>query len=194
VKEQVISGIIITGLIIISLVASIFINNNLIRKTAEAHRLGYESGYAEGVVVGSREGSMAGYQKGSRVGYLESTGRRDDSDLAERLIFLYNPTYDQARQILAESEKTSTREINDYAEANGIRTAYVRCQIARGIDEGKVYVYKLVAFQSVDEGLIFVEPRSHQEVKIEVNRSYSELNSSPMPPYDDTITKITIVW
>jgi len=78
-------------------------------------------------------------------------------------------------------------------EANGIRTAYVRCQIARKAEERMVYICHLVAFETVDNGLI-IRPRSHKEVKVEVGKSYSELNGFPTPPYDDTITKITIVW
>jgi hypothetical protein len=79
-------------------------------------------------------------------------------------------------------------EINNFAEANGIRTAYIRVGIAAGGS------YRIVAFETVDRGFIFIRPRSHEEIKVEVGKSYSELNGFPFPSYDDTIIKITIVW
>jgi hypothetical protein len=39
-----------------------------------------------------------------------------------------------------------------------------------------------------------VEPSTQREVAVEVDRSYRELNGMPLKDYDDTITKITIVW
>jgi len=79
-------------------------------------------------------------------------------------------------------------EVNNFTEANGIRTAYVRVGIAAGGN------YRIVAFETVDKGFIFIRPRSHEEIKVEVDKSYSALNGFPTPDYDDTITKITIVW
>jgi hypothetical protein len=46
----------------------------------------------------------------------------------------------------------------------------------------------------VDRGLIIIEPWSHREVKVEVGESYSKMNGFPASPYDDTVTKMTIVW
>ena len=79
-------------------------------------------------------------------------------------------------------------EVNNFTEANGIRTAYVRVGIAAGGS------YRIVAFETVDRGFIFIRPRSHEEIKVEVGKSYSELNGFSPPAYDDTITKITIAW
>ena len=187
------TSIIIAVLIVIGIVTSIIFTRNLTNRVAAANERGFEEGRAQGYEAGFREGSSAGYQEGSKIGYKMSQDK-DISDFGEGFYFTYNPTYDEVREILAESKKTSAMEINYYAEANGIRTAYVRCQIARKAAERIVYIYHLVAFETVDNGLIIIRPRSHEEVKVEVGKSYSELNGFPTPPYDDTITKITIVW
>ena len=81
-----------------------------------------------------------------------------------------------------------------YAEANGMRAAYVRVQIARPAEEGKVWVYRLVAFATVDKGFVIIEPGSHKVVKVEVGERFRELNGFSALPYDDTITEVTIIW
>jgi len=187
------TSIIVAVLIVVGIIISIIITSNLSNRVAATHEHGFEEGCTQGYEVGFREGGRAGYQEGSKIGY-EMSQDKDISDFGEGFYFTYNPTYDEVQAILAESKKTTAMEINYYAEANGIRTAYVRYQIARKAAEGMVYVYHLVAFETVDKGLIIIEPRLHQEVKVEVDKRYSELNGFPTPPYDDTITKITIIW
>ncbi len=187
------TSLIIVALIVVGVVTSIIITSNLSNRLAAAYEHGFEEGRAQGYEVGFREGSKAGYQEGSKIKY-ERSQDKDISDLGEGFYFTYNPTYDELQAILAESNKTTAMEVNNFAEANGIRTAYVRCQITRKTAERTVYVYHLVAFETVDRGFIFIRPRSHEEIKVEIGKSYSELNGFPSPPYDDTITKITIFW
>ncbi|MBA7542466.1 hypothetical protein ES705_34787 [subsurface metagenome] len=186
-------SIIIAALIGVGTLTSILITSNLSNRVAATHEYAFEEGRTQGYEVGFREGSRAGYQDGSKIGY-EMSQDKDISDEETGFYFTYNPTYDELQAILAESNKTTAMEINYYAGANGIRTAYVRCQIARKTTERMVHIYHLVAFETVDRGFIIIRPRSHEEVKVEVGKSYSELNGFPTPSYDDTITKITIVW
>lgn len=186
--------IIMTVLIIVGLGTSAFIYADLVNRLATAHERGGEDGYDQGYLVGLQEGSWVGYQEGSKIGYVNGNEGDQDSSDGTGFYFVYNPTYDEVREILAEGEIGSTREIHDYAEANGIRAAYVRVKIARQAAEGKIWVYRLVAFETVDHGLIIIEPWSHEEVKVEVGKRYRELNGFPTSLYDDTITKITIVW
>jgi len=192
-KELIKTSIIVAVLIVVGIITSIIITSNLSNRVAANRERGFEEGRTQGYEASFREGGRAGCQEGSKIGY-EMSQDKDISDFGEGFYFTYNPTYDEVQAILAESKKTTATEINYYAEANGIRTAYVRCQIARKAAEGMVHVYHLVAFETVDKGLIIIEPRSHKEVKVEVGKRYSELNGFPAPPYDDTITKITIVW
>jgi len=190
------TSLIIAALIGIGILTSIIITSNLSNRVATAHERGFEEGRTQGYEAGFRERSGAGYQEGSKIGYEKGREGYDsyNGDYGTGFYFTYNPTYDEVQEILAESKETAAMEINYYAEANGIRTAYVRCQIARKTTERMVHIYHLVAFETVDRGFIIIRPRSHEEVKVEVGKSYSELNGFPTPSYDDTITKITIVW
>lgn len=185
--------IILTALIVAGGGASAFVYDDFTNRLAAAYERGEEEGYARGYETGFEEGSRVGYQEGSKVGYAKGRIKVDDSN-KEGFYFIYNPTYDEVQAILAEGEMGSAKEIHDYAEANGIRVAYIRCPIAREAVEGRIYLYQLVAFETVDKGVIIIEPWSHREVKIEVSKSYRELNGFPPVSYDDTITKITIVW
>jgi len=190
------TSIIIAALIAIGVITSIIITSNLSDRVAAAHERGFEEGYAQGYETGFREGDRAGFQEGSKIGYEKGREGYDSysGDFGEDFYFTYNPTYDEIREILAESNKNTACGISAFTETHGIRTAYVRCQIARKTAERTVYLYNLVAFETVDNGFIIIRPRSHKEVKVEVGKSYSELNGFPTPAYDDTITKITIVW
>ena len=185
------TNIILAALIGIGFVTSAIITNNLSNRVTSTREYSLVEGRTQGYEAGFREGSRAGYQEGSKIGYAMSQDK-DISDLGEGFYFTYNPTYDGVREILAESKKTTAAEINNFAEANGIRTAYVVVRIADG--GGYRIGYRLVAFETVDRGLIFIRPQSHEEVKVEGGKRYSEMNGFPSPPYDDTITKITIVW
>ncbi len=183
-------------LIVVGVVTSILITRHFINKEAAAYVRGLEEGRTQGYEIGLCDGEIDGYQEGSRIGYEKGREGYDsyNSDEETGFYFTYNPTYDELQAILAESNKTTATEINNFAEANGIRTAYVRCQIARKTAERTVSVYHVVAFETVDRGFIIIRPRSLEEIEVEVGKSYSELNGFPTPPYDDTITKITIVW
>jgi len=194
-------GLIKTSLIIVALigvgfVTSIIITDDLNNRVAAARERGFEEGRTQGYEAGFHEGSKAGYQEGSKISYEKGREGYDsyNGDYGTGFYFTYNPTYDELQAILAESNKTTAVGINNFAEANGIRTAYVRVQIARKTAERIVYIYHVVAFETVDRGFIIIRPRSLEEIEVEVGKSYSELNGFPTPPYDDTITKITIVW
>jgi len=190
------TSIIIAALIGVGIVASIIITSNLTNRVPAAHEHGFEEGRTQGYEAGFREGDRAGFQEGSKIGYEKGREGYDsyNGDYGTGFYFTYNPTYDELQAILAESNETTAIEINNFAEANGIRTAYVRCQIARKTVERTVYVYHVVAFETVDRGFIIIRPRSLEEIEVEIGKSYSELNGFPTPSYDDTITKITIVW
>lgn len=188
------TSIIIAVLIVVGIATSVIVTSYLASRLAAAHEHGFEEGYTQGHMVGFREGSRIGYQEGSKIGYEKAEGGGYGSSYEAGFYFLYNPTYDEVQEVLAEGEMDSAGEIHDYAETNGIRTAYVRCQIAREAAAGMVYVLELVAFETVDNGIIIIEPWSYKEVKVEVGKGYKELNGLPTPSYDDTITEITIVW
>ena len=192
-------GLIIAFLVIAAIVGGVFgvsalVSAKLDRDLNVAHTQGYTAGYSKGYQEGLNKGNEAGYQAGSKIGYTIAGGTDAASVNQTGYYFLYNPTYAEIMSTLSNSQMSTAQQILDYAKANGIRAAYVRVPIARPATEGRVYLYQLVAFDTVDKGLIIIEPASHRQVKAEVGKSYSVLNGFPASAYDDTITKVTIVW
>ena len=188
------TSLILAALIVVGIITSIILPSNLSNRVAATHKLRFEEGRTQGYEAGFREGGRAGYQEGSKIGYAMSQNK-DISDFREGFYFTYNPTYDEMQAILAESKKTTAMGINYYAEANGIRTAYVRVQIGRKAAEGKVWVYELVAFETVDRGLIFIEPQSDREVELVIGESYWRSAGGIRPiHYDDTVVEVRLLW
>jgi hypothetical protein len=185
------AGIIIAALIAVGFITSVAVTNNLDGEVAAAREEGFEEGYARGYASGCQEGSRAGYQDGSKVGYGDATGEDYSGEHEEGFHFLYNPTYDEVWEILSRCEVDSAWGINNAAEDEGVRAIYVRCELD---DDGRTRVAEMVAFETVDKGLIFIEPSSGQEVRLEVGRAYSEINGLSDPGYDGVITEVQIVW
>jgi hypothetical protein len=185
------AGVVIAVLIAVDFVASVVVTNNLNDEVAAAREEGLTEGYDQGYASGYHEGSQAGYQEGSKAGYGDATGEDNSGEYEEGFHFLYNPTYDEVLELLSRCEVDSAWEINNAAEDEGIRAIYVRCEMD---DEGRIRVAELVAFETADKGLIFIEPSSGREVKLEVGKRYSEMNGLSDPGYDGVITEVQIVW
>jgi len=200
-------GIALGVLIVINISVNVVITYILTNKVITAYESGIQEGRAQGYVVGYQEGITVGYQKGSKTGYQAGSmvnnekGREEGYSSGYKAGFeeaigtgylVRNPTYDEVQEFLADEETTSAWEINNNAEAQSIRAAHVAYETAYTATKGKHY--ELVAFATIDRGLIFVEPPSHKEVKLKIGKRYSELNGYSLPDYDDTITKIRIIW
>ena len=85
-------------------------------------------------------------------------------------------------------------DVKANAAKEGIRCAYVVIEYPEGSG------HTIVAFETTDEGLVFIEPQFDWEVEPEIGRSYYQCVSPPpghymaKPGYDDTITRITVIW
>jgi hypothetical protein len=190
-----ITVIVVAILIGVGFLGSLAVYNDINDKLADAYAEGFIEGQEQAYTASLQDGGTKGYQEGSRTGYHQSgISPEFDGGYDEGYYFAYNPTYEQIPEILNEVSENTTKGIHDYAEANGIRVAYVRCQLARPAPEGMVYIKQLVAFETVDKGLVIIEPSTGNEVVVEVGYSYTQLNGQTPKPYDDTITKMSIVW
>jgi hypothetical protein len=145
---------------------------------------------------GKDEGYQAGYQSGLQAGYKPSQEQKTGDGYT-----LQNPTYQEMKTFLAQdSTNTNTYNedkyvcvdfaaaVNNNAEAKDIRCAVVDIFYPDG------YGHTIVAFDTTDRGLIYVEPQFDVEVKLVVGRSYSQLNNFTAAPRDDTIKRYLVVW
>jgi hypothetical protein len=161
---------------------------------------GYQKGnagsYTEAYSQGKDEGYQSGYQSGYQAGYKPSSEQKTSDGY-----ILHNPTYQEMKTFIAQDPANTNTyvedkyvcvdfaaAVNNNAEAKGIRCAVVDIFYPDG------YGHTIVAFDTTDRGLIYLEPQFDQEVKLVVGRSYSQLNNFTAAPRDDTIERYLAVW
>ena len=161
---------------------------------------GYQKGnagsYTQAYSQGKDEGYRAGYQSGLQAEYKPGPEQKTSNEYT-----LQNPTYQEMKTFLAQDSTNVNNymedqyvcvdfaaAVNNNAEAKGIRCAVVDIFYPDG------YGHTIVAFDTTDRGLIYIEPQFDQEVKLVVGRSYSQLNNFTAAPRDDTIKRYLIVW
>ena len=162
---------------------------------------GYDQGYGQTYEVGYQEAHGEAYDKGYKKGYEISLGSGSDEQVSS-LVKLRNPTYNELTEFLA-ADKTDSNtfisgeyvcfdfaaELNNSAEANGIRAAYVRIR-------SKEWAHAVVAFETVDKGLIFIEPQSDMKIELVTGRPYPWWLAGASSPlrYTDAIEEIQVIW
>ena len=170
-------------------------------KVAVAYEDSYDNGYAQTYDVGYQEAYGKAYDKGYDKGYeigLETGSKEGVATRGE----LRNPTHKEMRGFLARDTTDANlyvpgeyvcfefaTELNNNAEANGIRAAYVRIRF-------KEWAHALVAFETVDRGLIFIEPQSDREVELVIGEPYPwyQVGARRTRGYDDPLVEIQIIW
>lgn len=70
----------------------------------------------------------------------------------------------------------------------------------KGYKCGLVYIefpsgaHAIVVFDTIDKGLVYVEPQTDEIVRVEIGRPYWDRDNYLPPTYDDTIIYFAIVW
>ena len=144
-----------------------------------------------GYTFGQVSGYNSGYELGYDQGALQGAGSGYD---------LRNPTYSELKRFLREDNTDENEyvdgvytcsnfaaDLNNNAEEKGFRAAYVYIEYPDA-------AHSLAAFETVDRGLVFIEPQSDDEVMVAVGISFSEANGYSKPDYDDTIIRFVIAW
>lgn len=194
--------VLIQGLIVVIFILYTSTISGVYDKTVvAAYDDSYDNGYTQTYDVGYQEAYGEAYDKGYDKGYeigLETGSKEGVATQVE----LSNPTYKELIEFLA-GDKTDSNpyvvgeyvsfdfavELNNNAEANGIRAAYVAVF-------SKEWGHGIAAFETIDRGLIFIEPQSDRAVKLVIGEPfpwYSLGAVSALNPYDP-ITEIQIIW
>jgi hypothetical protein len=169
---------------------------------AEGYDRGYPEGYEKGQLEGYDEGHSEGYDEGQLEGYNEGQVKGYPAGRATAASegFLINPSYQEMKEFL-KADTTDTKQlvegeyggrdmaadINKNAETQGIRAAMVYIEFPK-------YNCTLVAFETIDKGLIFIHPINDAEMKVGVGIKYYEDNGYGKPDWDDTIKEVVISW
>lgn len=174
---------------------------------------GYDSGKADGYSLGKQEGydsgKADGYDLGKPEGYTLGKAEGYEEGIKAGLghgYTLRDPTYKEATTFLSQ-DKTSenkyventyvcthfARDVCNNAEARGLRCALVLLSYS---DRG----HSIIAFNTIDTGLVYFEPQSDEAAKPVVGkRFYQCVEPRPgyyyePPAYDDTIIDILVIW
>jgi len=178
--------------------------------------VGNQTGYIDGKNHGQMEGYREAYQKyysigeceGNQTGYYQGylKGRED---IKKHSFNLTNPTYSEMIQFLSEDRTDRIRYdpdnfvCHDYAatvKRNAFNKGYycyyviINPEPKSSIPIFPIFNHAIVAFNTTDRGLIFIEPQHDDIVKLIVGKSYSKLNGYKSPIYDDTILEYTLIW
>ena len=161
---------------------------------------GYDSGYSSGVVDGRQKGYDDGYSEGLDAGL-------DDGVIIG--VDLRIPSYNEVRTFLRRDRTDRIRyDLDDFnctdysaavvnnAAAEGIRAAFVGVFYA---DEDAAD-HTIVAFDTVDRGLVYFEPQSDEKVNLTLGKRFYQ-SIVPRrgyyyerPSFDDTVVEIQVIW
>lgn len=194
--------ILIEGLIVLDLVVYLgATGSTFTEKVVAAFDHSYSRGYAQTYDVTHQEAYGTAYDKGFGKGYEIGLETGSKEVVATR-VRLRNPTYSELQEFLAGDETNSNEyitgeytcfdfaaELNNSADASGIRAAYVRLR-------AKEWAHAVVAFETVDRGLIFIEPQSDRDVDLVVGKIYPWWQVGATSPlgYNDPLVEIQIIW
>lgn len=163
----------------------------------EGYETGLTTGNDEGEIIGFVTGEKDGYQEGWKSGYQPSKTQGYNSgystgytEVIDSDFLVHNVTYVRIMKMLDNSNVKTAEQLNNEFEDAGIRSGYVWVKYARGGGYG----IALVAFDTIDKGIIFVKPWSHQIVYPEIGEDIFESLNIPPEDFDGTITNITISW
>ena len=169
---------------------------------------GYDEGYEEGYLSGEQSGYGKGYTAGKDDGYTEGYSTINE-DFFEHGYTLRDPTYQEVIAFLKDDKTDENafiegtygfyvcshfaRDVNNNAQEQGIRCALIELRYP---DSG----HSIIAFDTIDEGLVYFDPQSDERVRPEVGKNYYQcVEPKPgyyyeKPPYDDTIMDILVIW
>ncbi|NQT30777.1 MAG: hypothetical protein HQ588_00435 [Deltaproteobacteria bacterium] len=170
---------------------------------------GEQIGYSDGYISGKAEGYDEGYDLGQTEGYDEGYSLGLEAGFGHGYT-LRDPTYEEAVDFL-KRDKTSDNEYDDddygvyvcshfsrdvcnNAEAEGLRCAIVHLVYP------EIAGHAIVAFDTIDEGLVYFEAITDERANPEVGECYYKCivprqGYYYLPPEnDDTILDILVTW
>ena len=176
-------------------------NSTSNERVAAAFRDSYDYGYAQTFDATYQQARNQAFDKGYSKGY-EISRQGNSVQPVSRLERTHNPTFSELMAFLA-ADKTDSKpyidgqyvcfdyaaDVNNNADAARIQAAYVRLR-------SKDWGHAVVAFDTVDRGLVYIEPQSDQEVKLVLGQPYPWREVGATSPFSasDPILQIELIW
>lgn len=176
-------------------------NSTFEERVGAAFRDAYDYGYAQTFNATYQEAREEAFDRGYSKGY-ELSLKSDSKGPVSRLVETHNPTFSELMAFLADDKTDSKQyidgeyvcfdyaaELNNNADAKGIQAAYVRL---RSNDWG----HAVVAFETTDKGLIYIEPQSDTQVDLVMGKPYPWRQVGATSPLSalDPILQIELIW
>lgn len=173
----------------------------------QVYHVHYQEGYSEQYEIGYNEQYKVGYNEAFDKGYdqgYESGLSAGHAEGLATIVELHDPTYKELEEFLARN-KTNLKpyiededefvcfnfaaEVNNNAELEGIRAALVILCFQHSAG------HAIVAFETVDKGLIFIEPQSDEVVTPVIGKPYRPAVGDYIKGGDDDpIVEIRTIW
>jgi len=155
---------------------------------------GKDEGYNNGFVTGNETGFDMGFSEGYDDGYVEGV-----SDGAGRGWTVRDPTYSEAMKFISKDRT----DLNTYDQDEYNCFHFTATVKSNSFDAGYrcflVYIrfpdsaHAIVAFNTTDRGVTFIEPQDDQVVRLRVGHAYWDRSEYLPPDYDDTVVSYTLV-
>jgi len=168
---------------------------------------GYDEGYVYGHELGLEEGNVEGYalglDLGSEQGYVLGYGEGYDEGLAVWDMQSYtvrNPTYSEVLDFISSDQTDENIYDNGEYVCWNFVADFKNNAFEEGYRCGFVYVdlaepaHAMVAFDTADHGLIFIEPQSDEFIELVIGEPLWDRDIYAEPDYDDTVIAFAIVW
>jgi len=151
---------------------------------------GYSKGYTEGSSVGyqmgfvdgNRVGYSLGFKAGNKTGYLNGYNECWQLGFQATGYNIRDPTYLEALNFLAADQTNNIPyDVNTF-NCNDFSATVKRNAFNVGYRAFYVYIdfkttsHSVVAFNTTDKGIVFIEPQYDKVVKVEVGKNYTSEN------------------
>lgn len=150
------------------------------------HAVGYNEGHAQGYPEGYNTGQAAGYDSGHAKGYDAGYAGGYDAgykEVSQTGKICKNPTYQQMKDFLRlDRTNLNVYKVGSYPDydcdnfasdvCNNAEAADIRAAVVAIEYENSGQGHAIVAFETTDRGVIFIEPQSDGEVMIDVGVGY----------------------
>jgi hypothetical protein len=165
---------------------------------------------AQNELASTKSSLIASYIQQANLQTSLTTAQSQITDLQTQLAstnILADPTY-AAMQSFMNSDKTNqnTYNVNTYncvnfsadVIANAVKQ-HIRCAFIN-IDFPGTTGHAIIAFNTTDKGMVYIEPQTDEIVNLKVGTHYWQSVIPrpgyyyPQPAYDDTVSRFVVVW
>lgn len=160
-------------------------NNGYVSGYEYDYSIGYDSGYSQ-----DKGKFEKGYNCGHKVSYQEATIASENVSSDSQTVELKNQTFKEVRDFILKDPTNRNKfilnqyecrhfatQVNNNAQTAGLRCAFVLICYDRG-------QHAVVAFDTTDRGLVYIEPQTDAAIHPQVGGKYQ----------GKEITEILIAW